>query len=153
MNSDCIIKNYTKENYRVIFDRNSGFFARIESKGHCEPFWAQSGPELLDISITNWCDRNCSFCYRDSNTNGLHMSLEDYEFLINEAASINVFQVALGGGNPNQHPDFIKILEITRNKYSIVPSFTTNGRGLTKDILEAAHEYCGAVAVSIQTIQ
>ncbi len=148
MNADFIIKNYPKENYRAIFDRKSGFFARIENKGHSDPFWAQSGPELLDISITNWCDRNCSFCYRNSNTNGLHMSLEDYEFLIKEAASINVFQVALGGGNPNQHPEFIKILDITRNKYGIVPSFTTNGRGLTKEILYAVHEYCGAVAVS-----
>lgn len=148
MNSDFIIKNYPKENYKIIFDRKSGFFARIESKGHREPFWAESGPELLDISITNWCDRNCGFCYRDSNTNGVHMSLEDYEFLIKEAASMNVLQVALGGGNPNQHPEFIKILEITRNKYGIVPSFTTNGRGLTKEILEASREYCGAVAVS-----
>jgi molybdenum cofactor biosynthesis enzyme MoaA len=23
------------------------------------------GPELIDISITNWCDKGCSFCYKE----------------------------------------------------------------------------------------
>ena len=61
---------------------------------------------------------------------------------------MHVFQVALGGGNPNQHPGFCEILKLTRERYGIVPSYTTNGRGLTKEVLQASKEYCGAVAVS-----
>ncbi|NVL89961.1 MAG: radical SAM protein [Desulfobacterales bacterium] len=148
MKAGLVIRNYPKEKYKAIFDRNSGFFARIEDKTEREPFWAQTGPELLDVSITNWCDRECEICYRDSNRNGIHMTFDDYRFILQEAASHNVFQIALGGGNPNQHPQFPEILEITRRGYGIVPSFTTNGRGLTKDVLEASKEYCGAVAVS-----
>jgi len=143
-----VFRNYPEEHYKVLFNQKTGFFARVEDKGVQEIFWAEKGPELLDISITNWCDRGCKFCYRNSNEQGKHISLDDYEFIIKQASKNNVFQVALGGGNPNQHPQFVEILQMTREKYNIVPSYTTNGRGLTKTILEATKQYCGAVAVS-----
>lgn len=75
------------------------------------------------------------------------MALADYKNVIDQATEMKVFQVALGGGNPNQHPDFIEILEYTASK-GIVPNYTTNGRGLSKEILAATRKYCGAVAVS-----
>ena len=147
-NSQYVIHRYPTEHYLTFFDRKSGFFARVEHNGYPEPFWSPAGPELMDISITNWCDRGCSICYRNSNSLGKHMSLDDYERIMVQAHKMNVLQVALGGGNPNQHPDFINILRLTREKYGIVPSYTTNGRGLAKDILQTSKDYCGAVAVS-----
>ena len=75
------------------------------------------------------------------------MPLEDYRMLISQAAELGVFQVALGGGNPNQHPDFVEILRLTRES-GIVPNYTTNGCGLNDAILDATREYCGAMAVS-----
>ena len=36
------------------------------------------------------------------------MPLADYETVMKQAKELDVLQVALGGGNPNQHPDFIK---------------------------------------------
>lgn len=142
-----IFRNYPEQNYKVLFNQQTGFFARVENKGFQEPFWAKKGPELLDISITNWCDRGCEFCYKNSNQTGNHISLENYERIMEEAQANNVFQVALGGGNPNQHPLFIEILKLSR-KYDIIPSYTTNGRGLTQEIIAATKDYCGAVAVS-----
>ena len=147
MNS-IVFRNYPDEKYKVIFNQKTGFFARVEEKGTPEVFWAKKGPELLDISITNWCDKGCDICYRNSNKNGKHVSLEDYESIMKQAFENNVLQVALGGGNPNQHSQFIEILKLTREKYNIIPSYTTNGRGLTTEILEATKKYCGAVAVS-----
>lgn len=143
-----IVKRFPGDHYTAVFGPNSGFFARIEDVGHDEPFWAEHGPELLDIAITNWCDRGCFFCYRKSDETGTHMSVADYEEVIRQAKEMHVFQVALGGGNPNQHPHFCDILRITREKYGIVPSYTTNGRGLTEKVLETTRRYCGAVAVS-----
>jgi radical SAM protein with 4Fe4S-binding SPASM domain len=143
-----IVKRFAAENYTAIFNPNSGFFARIEDGGCDEPFWAEHGPELLDVAVTNWCDRGCAFCYRKSDESGSHISLSDYEEIIRQAQSIHVFQVALGGGNPNQHPQFPEILRLTREKYGIVPNYTTNGRGLTPLVIEATAKYCGAVAVS-----
>ena len=145
MNS-IICLQHTK--YDVFFDQKNGNFIRIEKKGFKEPFWAQTGPELLDISITNWCDRECDFCYKNSNRKGKHISIDDYEIILKQASDLNVLQVALGGGNPNQHPNFIDILRLAREKYNIVPSYSTNGNGLTEDILIATKNYCGAVAVS-----
>lgn len=58
------------------------------------------------------------------------MSISDYKSVIDQAAEMGTFQVALGGGNPNQHPDFIEMLEYTRSK-GIVPNYTTNGLGLS----------------------
>ncbi|SMO98945.1 radical SAM/SPASM domain-containing protein [Paracoccus laeviglucosivorans] len=101
----------------------------------------------MDISITNWCDKGCVFCYKSSTKRGRHMALSDYKTVIDQASEMGVFQVALGGGNPNQHPDFVEILEYTAAK-DIVPNYTTNGRGLSREILEATRKHCGAVAVS-----
>lgn len=75
------------------------------------------------------------------------MSVALYERIMQEAKSAGVFQVALGGGNPNQHPNFCEILKLTR-EYGIVPSYTTNGQGMSEKIYAATKKYAGAVAVS-----
>jgi radical SAM protein with 4Fe4S-binding SPASM domain len=143
-----IVKRFSGQRYTAVFNPNSGFFARLEDEGAPEPFWAEHGPELLDIAITNWCDRRCFFCYRKSDESGRHMSVQDYRDIVRQAQEMHAFQVALGGGNPNQHPNFIEILRLTREDYGIVPNYTTNGRGLSDAVLEATRRYCGAVAVS-----
>lgn len=145
---DVLILEHAKQNYHTYFNKKTGFFARVEKEIGREPFWAEAGPELLDISITNWCDRGCDICYRNSTTKGVFISLKDYEKILRQAVKIPVLQIALGGGNPNQHPNFVKILKMTRDGYGIVPSYTTNGRGLIKKILNATNKFCGAVAVS-----
>jgi radical SAM protein with 4Fe4S-binding SPASM domain len=76
------------------------------------------------------------------------MGVASYRRLLREAAAIGVLQVALGGGNPNQHPHFPELLKIAHKGFGIVPSYTTNGRGLVKPIIQASLQYCGAVAVS-----
>ncbi len=130
------------DGYQALFDQQSGVYIR-----NGNPFWRSSGPELLDISITNYCERCCEFCYRESDSQGLSMSLPLYEYVISEARKCGVSQVALGGGNPNQHPQFIDILRMTR-EYGIVPSYTTNGQGMTAQIYKATRKYAGAIAVS-----
>ena len=143
---DVLIRNYSESNYIVYFDRESGMLVRISMLGQ-EPFWNVNGPELVDISITNYCEKGCGFCYRASNPSGNHMQLQEYSRLMTQAKEAGVLQVALGGGNPNQHPDFVNILKVTR-EYGMVPSYTTNGQGMTEDIYIATKKYCGALAVS-----
>ena len=145
--NEYIIKNNKKSRYFCIFNKNTGFTIRKGYYG-IEPFMRIEGPELIDISITNYCENNCKFCYRKSNINGKHMSLENYKKIIQQARNLGVMQVALGGGNPNQHPDFIQIIKMTR-ELGIIPSYTTNGKGLTEEILKASQKFCGAVAVSL----
>ena len=132
--------------YQSIFDEKTGYTIRTGKHGE-NPFWKSNGPELLDISITNYCEKGCDFCYRRSDINGKHMNLDLYERILKSAKSAGVFQIALGGGNPNQHPQFIDILRMTR-EYGIIPSYTTNGQGMTSDIYDATKKYVGALAVS-----
>ena len=146
--SGIVINRYPNQSYKTIFNQKSGFLIRLEDEISIEPFWCSYGPELIDISITNWCDNGCSHCYKESNQTGRHLSINHYQTILRQAAQMKVLQIALGGGNPNQHPDFCEILRLTREEYNIIPSYTTNGRGLSDDILVATKKYCGAVAVS-----
>lgn len=145
---NIFIKKYKDEGYYVYFNKNTGLNVRCEFEGNTEPFWSKHGPELIDISITKWCDKECKFCYRNANKYGQHMKIEVFEEILKQAVEMDTLQIALGGGNPNQHPEFVKFLKLAKDKYGIVPSYTTNGRGLTPEILEASKKYCGAVAVS-----
>ena len=145
---DNVVRIHHSQHYKTLFNQKSGFLVRLEDEGHEEPFWSEDGPELLDLSITNYCERCCDFCYRRANPSGLHMLLNDVENVVKQAKDAGVLQIALGGGNPNQHPHFVDVLRIVRDN-GIVPSYTSNGEGLTDDILEATKKYCGAMALSL----
>ena len=145
---DVVISEHPAQHYKTVFSRKTGLFVRLEDDGYEEPFWSEDGPELLDLSITNYCERCCDFCYRQANPSGKHMPLEDVEAVVKQAKECGVLQIALGGGNPNQHPEFVEILRLIREQ-GIVPSYTSNGEGLTDEILEATKRYCGAMALSL----
>lgn len=138
---------HPEQRYHTLFNPRNGLFARIEDIGADEPMWSADGPELLDISITNFCERQCGFCYRGSSPSGSHMTILDFKEVLSQAAEVGVLQIAFGGGNPNQHPQFAEFLRLT-HEAGIVPSYTSNGEGLTDDILKATKRYCGAMALS-----
>lgn len=111
-------------------------------------------PELADISISNRCNKGCSFCYKDSTPDGKLMTFDEYcQVLDSMSSSENgtVFQVAIGGGEPLEHPDFLEIVEETANR-GIVLNFTTNGRLLTPDVFTVIRGKVGAVAISAASI-
>lgn len=108
-------------------------------------------PELADISISNHCSKQCNFCYRNSKPDGSFISLSNYKFILDNLSDKKwgkVFQVAIGGGEPTEHPDLIEILKITRQR-GIIPNYTTNGEIVSMEILDATKKFCGAVAISI----
>ena len=148
MRGDIIINDHPESHYKTLFSRDTGFFARIEDDGYPEPFWSEEGPELLDVAITNYCEHGCTFCYRQSDRDGNHMPFEDICTVVEQAKNAGVLQIALGGGNPNQHPQFVEILRLIREA-GIVPSYTSNGEGLTDEIMTATKKYCGAMALSL----
>ena len=146
---NLVVREHPSQHYRTLFDRQTGFFVRKEEIGYPEPTWAADGPELIDMSITSYCQKGCSFCYRGANSNVYrHLSLREVRSIVDQAADCGTLQIALGGGNPNQHPDFVEILRLIRER-EIVPSYTTNGDGLTDNILLATARYSGAMAVSV----
>lgn len=147
---------YTDEGNRIIeiFDTKTGYYERHTfNEGGLETdqdAFMRDMPGLIDIGIMGHC-KNATFCkvgcYQGGKTSGAHMTLEDYKSIIDQVDQ-SVMQVALGGaGDPNDHPDFEKILEYTTD-HGIVPNYTTSGIGVTSTVAELTKKYCGAVAVS-----
>lgn len=139
--------------YHFLADAKTGVTMRWGKTLQDNPLFAPV-PELADISISNHCTKGCDFCYRNSGDNQEWMSVEDYCHVLNSMCHPqygNVFQVALGGGEPLEHPDFLRIIDETVSR-GIVPNFTTNGLHLTEDISKSIKEKVGAVALSTTSI-
>lgn len=140
--------------YHFMADAQTGLTMRWGKTLRDDPTWAPV-PELADISISNHCTKGCSYCYRKSENNSEFMSLEDYCYVldaINHPTYGNVFQVAIGGGEPLEHPEFIQIIDETVAR-GIVVNFTTNGIHLSADICLRIQGKVGAVALSISRME
>lgn len=140
-----IVKN-DPQGFKSAFNPQTGFAIRGELADGTDPIYASS-PELVDCKITNKCDNGCAYCYMGSGLHGKHCQADDYFRLLDQMDALGIFQIALGGGEPTMHPDFIQILRVTRY-VGIVPNYSTNGNHLTQEIVDASREFCGAVAVS-----
>lgn len=139
--------------YHFMADDKTGMTLRWGKTLQENPMFAPV-PELADISISNHCTKGCSFCYRNSKDNHEFMDIEDYCYVLdamNHQEYGNVFQIALGGGEPLEHPDFLAIIDET-NRRGIVPNFTTNGIHLTSQICKVIKGKIGAVALSVTTV-
>ena len=144
-----IVRNHPEQHYRTLFHQSSGFFVRMEDKGYPEPLWSADGPEVIDLSITSFCQRTCPFCYRRAkSTTCRYLGIEDIAYVVEQAKPCGTMQIALGGGNPNEHPQFVEIVKLIREN-GIIPSYTSNGDGLNNNVLKATADYCGAMAISI----
>lgn len=92
-------------------------------------------------------------CYQGSTTEGEHASLEAIRKVADTLADLRVFEVALGGGEPTLHPDFVEILKIFRAR-DIVPNFTTRNLAWLKgDQAKTILETIGAFAFSTEDVE
>jgi len=144
-----IIRRHTNR-YNFVADPKTGITFRWGETFKENPIMAP-WPELADVSISNYCNNNCEYCYRNSSSEGKFIALKDFSFLLNQLTCPEygaVFQIALGGGEPLLHPEFVDILRITREEFGMIPNYTTNGKFFNQDIIEATKKWCGAIAIS-----
>lgn len=144
---------FTDKNYKGIFVNDRTIRIALDSS---QPIQELNFPEFYDVKITDHCRGKCPQCYMDSNPTDKH-SINPVNKIIDFFGSMSLnerpFQVAIGGGEPTSHPEFINILE-TFHKLGIVPNYTTNGMFIEKefmelcDIVAATEKYCGGVALS-----
>lgn len=98
------MSTYKNGNYKVLITRD-GSKLRVLPDG--EDFFQPSFPESIDLKITDYCERNCSFCYESSSKEGKHADLSSLKFL----DSLRPYtEVAIGGGNPLSHPSLLPFL-------------------------------------------
>ena len=147
-----IVYRDEKYGFYEIFNEENGTLIRSDVNGVDSVM--RSFPELLDVGIMGHCNQKeiCAVagidCYQNGNQrNSPHMSVNDFESIARQASG-KTFQIAIGGaGDPNKHPEFNRILDISRY-YRIVPNLTTSGWNITEDEISLIKKYCGAVAVS-----
>lgn len=145
---DTVARKDELGNYWTIFNRTTGAKVRMSFTPDAPPPHISSAPELIDLKITDWCDYGCKFCYQNSTTKGIHGVVDSD--ILSTLRSLKVFEVAIGGGEPTKHPNFVEILQKIRNQ-GVVPNFTTrNLEWLQQDekTRESILNFCGAFAYS-----
>lgn len=78
-------------------------------------------PESMDLKITNCCDLGCPMCAESSTPDGQHADLSNPIL-----DTIHPYtELAIGGGNPLEHPDLILFLERMKEK-KVICNITVN---------------------------
>jgi len=141
----------------TMFDRVTGNKTRLSFTPGVAPQKAPdkaSTPELVDISLTTQCPfvatKPCGqFCYQGAKVKGEYASLASLVSIADALAQMRVFEIALGGGEPTTHPQFIEILKAFRDR-GVVPNFTTKNLAWVKSHnFDTAMSFAGAFAYSI----
>lgn len=136
-------------NYFVFYEKGSGIKARVSLNTDTPEYTKSSMPELVDLKITDYCNAGCNFCYQSSTIRGKHASLSDLTYIISMLGDMDVFEVAIGGGEPTSHPDFFEILKLLVDN-GITPNFTTFSSKWTEDkkLVQFIVEHVGGIGVS-----
>ncbi|MHC4411678.1 MAG: radical SAM protein [Planctomycetota bacterium] len=110
-----------------------------------------SAPTEVHFAITNECSAKCPHCYMGAGQKDAgQLDTESLKRALDILADMNVFHVALGGGEALERPDLFEIAEYARTK-EIVPNLTVSGMGITPDIAQKMKIF-GQVNVSIDGI-
>lgn len=87
-------------------------------------------------------------CYQNSTLAGKHARMKDIRAIARACEKAEVFEVAIGGGEPTLHPEFIELLYIFADS-NVVPNFTTkNPKWIAKNWL-FIKDVVGGFAVSV----
>ena len=154
---------YHNGNYDVFINLENGTKVRKNDLDNLTPEF----PESFDYKITNKCHHNCPMCHENSNPSGVHGNIMNDKFI----ETLHPYtELAIGGGNPLEHPDLEMFLRKC-NSLKLIPSMTVHqddfisnldflrmlrdeeliwGIGVsvsyvTDELIEALHEFPNAV--------
>lgn len=109
---------YNNGNYTVTLDTKTGTKVRENDLDFFEPDTVES----MDIKITNCCDMGCPMCHENSTPDGKHADILGPSFL----DKLHPYtELAIGGGNPLEHPDLYEFLVKCKER-KFIPSMTIN---------------------------
>ena len=109
---------YRNGNYNVHFNTINGSKIRENDLDFFDPEF----PESFDLKLTNCCHHNCSMCHENSTPNGKHGDIMNAKFI----DTLHPYtELALGGGNPLEHPDLEAFLYKCKEK-NLIPSMTVH---------------------------
>lgn len=107
---------YQNGNYTVSIDLDTGTKIRENNLD----FFEAEFPESMDLKITNKCHNGCAFCHENSTRDGKHGDIMSPSFI----DKLHPYtEIAIGGGNPLEHPDLVPFLEKLKT-LKMIPSMT-----------------------------
>lgn len=108
-------------------------------------------PMLADIKITDHCTMGCYFCYQGSTPNTDHADIDDIERVAEWLGERECFEVALGGGEPTQHPQFRRVVAAFKRAGMNVNVTSRNLSWWADKENRWEASACTAVAASVET--
>ncbi len=114
--------------------RNGNYNVKIYEDGtkireNEEDYFDALFPESMDVKITNRCQNNCVMCHENSTPNGIHGNL-NHKFLDTLKPGM---EIAIGGGNPIEHPDLIDFLNRLKEK-NIIANMTLRDTDVLRNL-------------------
>jgi len=86
--------------------------------------------ERISIDLTNYCSKECDFCYNKSSKNGItEWKPEEVTSFLKDCAKHGVKAISIGGGEPFEYKGIYKL--ISKLMPHVFVSVTTNGMPLT----------------------
>ncbi len=85
-------------------------------------------PESADFKQTNYCDAGCPHCFESSTKKGKHGDFAHILSIVNQLHSGT--ELAIGGGNPLDHPFLMEILEAIKSR-GVIANLTVNSKHLS----------------------
>jgi hypothetical protein len=128
------------------FDRETG--ANELWTGEQTAHLRQQAPRVLQVAVTNACNKSCSFCYRPIDAAST-WTFDELMSLARFADRWGVLELAFGGGEPTVLLRFVDLMRAIWSETGLCPSFTTNGSRLTSALLRALRGSYGQIQLSI----
>lgn len=109
---------YQNGNYTVTLDLATGTKVRENDLD----FFRADYPESMDIKICDRCDMGCPQCHENSTKDGKLGNIMSESFI----DKLHPYtELAIGGGNPLEHPSLVLFLEKCKN-LQLIPSMTVH---------------------------
>ena len=99
-------------------------------------------------ALTNECNKNCKFCFRDKHGEGL--PLKECLDVLDNLVKLDVTKITFAGGEPLLYEDFVEITKASREK-GIYNKLNTNGSLLNKDNIKEYLAYIDKIALSVDS--
>ena len=128
------------------FDRDTGRNQLLRGT----PFAAnvQRAPRVVQMALTNACNKTCGFCYRPLEA-ASRWTFDDVLAFGRFLGEWGVLELALGGGEPTVFPRFGELVQRLWAETPLAVSFTTNGTRLTAALLDQLRGSVGQLQVSV----
>ncbi|MEO8702172.1 MAG: radical SAM protein [Kofleriaceae bacterium] len=130
----------------LLFDRDTGTNVLVNNASTRDS--RRIAPRMLQVALTNACDKSCGFCYRPVDAKS-RWSFDDLLELARVCDDWGVLEIAFGGGEPTLFPRFPELLHAIWSETRVCPSFTTHGKRLTPELLRAIRGGFGQLQVSV----